>query len=183
MTTIKIRKMQILHLGCGMSKVPGAIGIDINTESAADIIHDLNIFPYPFKTTQFDRVIAENILEHLDDIPKVMAEIHRIAKKNAKILITAGHFSSLDSFTDPTHKHFFTSRTFDYFIPGTDLYKYHYSNVKFRKLKVCVGPVNTSNLLLQLLLRVINKYLIFYEKRFAFIFPVGVIMYELEVVK
>lgn len=177
------KKSNILHLGCGMDKKNGSIGVDINPKSSADIIHDLNIFPYPFPANQFKNVIADNIIEHLDDIPRVMKEIHRIAKKRARLSITTSHFSSMDSFTDPTHKHFFTSRTFDYFIPGTDLYRYHYSDITFKKIKIILGESNAKNFLLRLFLYVINKYMVFYEKRFAFIFPVGVIQYELEVVK
>jgi len=177
------RQRSILHLGCGNEKAPGSIGIDHNPRSGADVIHDLNRFPYPFPDNRFDRVIADNILEHLDDIPKVMEEIFRITKHGARVLISTGHFTAVDSFTDPTHKHFFTSRTFDYFIPGTDLYKYRYSPATFNKLNVSVGPANPTNPFLKFLLRLINRHLIFYEKRFAFIFPVGVITYELEVIK
>jgi SAM-dependent methyltransferase len=174
---------KILHLGCGMHKKAGSIGVDFNPKSKADIIHDLNKFPYPFKNNQFDLIIAEHIIEHLDNIPKVMEEIHRIARDGAKVLITTSHFTSVDSFTDPTHRHFFTSRTFDYFISGTELYKFHYSKAKFKKKSVVVGPINLSNPFLKLLLAVINKFLPFYEKRLAFILPVGVITYELEAKK
>jgi len=177
-----MKQKKILHLGCGMDKLPGSVGVDINKKSKADVIHNLDKFPYPFETNQFEIIVANNIIEHLDSVPLVMKEMYRISKKGAKILITTGHFSGLDSFTDPTHKHFFTSRTFDYFIPGTDLYKYEYADVTFKMVKVTVGP-NTSNLFLKVLLFFINKYVIWYEKRFAFIFPVGVISYELEVVK
>ena len=180
---MKRLKQQILHLGCGPQKIPGAVGVDINKNIGADIVHDLNKFPYPFKNNQFDRVIAENIMEHLENIPKVMEELHRICKNGAKLLITTGHFSGIDAFTDPTHKHFFTSRTFDYFIPQTDLYELQYSNAKYKKNKVILGPQNTNNFLLNILLKIINKYQVFYEKRLAFIFPVGTIKYELQVVK
>lgn len=176
-------KKKILHLGCGMDKVPGSVGIDINKKSKADIIHDLNKFPYPVGANRFKKIIAVNIIEHLENIPKVMEEIHRIAKKGAKLSITTGHFSGIDSFTDPTHRHFFTSRTFDYFVPGTDLFKLQYSKAKYKKIKVRVGPDNTRNILLKTILYFINKNLVLYEKRFAFIFPVGVIAYELEVIK
>ena len=177
------QKKTILHLGCGPHKIPGSIGVDINKNIGADIIHDLNKFPYPFKKDQFDEIVAENILEHLENIPRVMEELHRISKNGARLFITTGHFSGIDSFTDPTHKHFFTSRTFDYFIPGTDLYEYHYSKVKLKKLKVLLGPPQTNNFLLKILLKLINKYAVIYEKRFAFIFPVGVISYKLQIIK
>ena len=175
-------KKAILHIGCGPQKIPGSIGVDINKNIGADVIHDLNKFPYPFKKKQFDKIIAENIMEHLENIPKVMEELHRICKNGSKLLITTGHFSSVDSFTDPTHIHFFTSRTFDYFIPGTDLFEYQYSRARFRKIKTILGPEN-NRFPLNLLLKLINKYKVLYEKRFAFIFPVGVIKFELEVIK
>lgn len=176
-------KSKILHIGCGIDKKPGTVGVDINPKSQADIIHDLDKFPYPFPKNYFDAIYAYNIIEHLDNIPKVMEELHRISKNESKIYITTGHFSSLDSFTDPTHKHFFTSRTFDYFIPGTVLYKLRYSETKFKKIKVLVGPADEKNIFIKLVLAIINRYLIYYEKRFAFIFPVGVISYELQTIK
>lgn len=180
---MKRPRRKILHLGCGPQKIPGSIGIDINKKVNPDVVHNLDKFPYPFKDNQFDIVIADNIMEHLENIPKVMEELHRICKNGAKLLITTGHFSGIDAFTDPTHKHFFTSRTFDYFIPQTDLYELQYSNAKYKKNKVILGPENSNNLLLRLLLKLINKYAVFYEKRLAFIFPAGIIKFELEVIK
>lgn len=179
----KNSQSQILHLGCGLTKYPDSIGVDINPLTHADVIYDLNKFPYPFKDNQFSQIFADHILEHLDNIPKVFTEIYRITKPNGLLHITAPHFSSLDSFSDPTHKHFFTSMSFDYFIPGTRLYKLLYSNVNFKKIKVIVGPTNIANPLLKLLLILINKNLLMFEKRFAFIFPVGVIQFDLEVIK
>ena len=101
-------KKTTLHLGCGPQKKTGSIGVDFNKNINADVIHDLNKFPYPFKNNQFDKIIADNILEHLENIPKVIEELHRIAKNGAVLFVTTGHFSGIDSFTDPTHKHFFT---------------------------------------------------------------------------
>ena len=177
---MKKKSKNILHLGCGFQKKAGSIGVDINPRSKADVVHDLNKCPYPFKTNTFTEIYAENILEHLDNIPKVMEELHRICKKDSKIKIVTSHFTSVDSFTDPTHKHFFTSRSFDYFIEGEDLYKYKYSKAKFKKINVKLGPLDTKNFLINFILKLINKNIVFYEKRLAFIFPVGVIHYELE---
>ena len=179
----KQNKVSVLHLGCGNEKRLGAIGIDINPQSAADVIHDLNLFPYPFPANKFDTIIAEHVLEHLDNLIKVMEEIYRVAKPGAQLFITSSHFSSVDSFTDITHKHFLTSHSFDYLIPGTLLYKLNYSSVKFIKRNIWLGPKNVSNFILKIILKVVNSFTNFYEARFAFIFPVGVIYYDLEVDK
>lgn len=170
-----------LHLGCGPNKKPSSTGLDFNKNVHPDVLHDLDKYPYPFKNNQFEIIIADNIVEHIENIPKFMEEIHRICSHKAKVLITTGHFSGIDTFTDPTHKHFFTSRSFDYFIPQTDLYELQYSKAQFKKNKVVLGPQNSKSFMLNLLLKIINKHAVIYEKRFAFIFPVGVISYELEV--
>lgn len=178
-----MKKKSVLHLGCGKQKIPGSVGVDNNPRVKPDVVHNLNKFPYPFSSNRFDEIIAENIIEHLDNVIKAMEEIHRLAKPNAKIIISMGHFTSVDSFTDPTHKHFFTSRSFDYLIPGTDLYKYGYSKAKFKKTRVTLGPLNYPNPLVRLILALINKHPVLYESRFAFLFPVGSIQYELVVLK
>ena len=49
-----MEKIKILDLGCGKKKRPGSVGVDINPNSDADIIHDLNVFPYPFENSSFE---------------------------------------------------------------------------------------------------------------------------------
>jgi len=46
--------MKILDVGCGTNKHPGAIGLDYNPRTGADVIHDLNEVPYPFPDDEFD---------------------------------------------------------------------------------------------------------------------------------
>jgi len=47
---------RILDVGCGIHKQPGAIGIDRNPASRADVLADLDRFPYPFGDSSFDRL-------------------------------------------------------------------------------------------------------------------------------
>ena len=49
---------RILDVGCGQNKYPGAVGIDSNPRTQADVIHDLGITPYPFADTEFDEIIC-----------------------------------------------------------------------------------------------------------------------------
>ncbi len=39
--------MRILDVGCGINKLAGSIGIDRNPASRADVICELDQFPYP----------------------------------------------------------------------------------------------------------------------------------------
>jgi hypothetical protein len=63
-------------LGCGNKKREGAVGIDFNSRSTAEVIHDLNIFPYPLDDGSFDEIYFDNTLEHLDDVIRVMEEVY-----------------------------------------------------------------------------------------------------------
>lgn len=53
---------KVLDLGCGNKKRAGALGIDFNSRTAADVIHDLNVFPYPLESETFDKVYLANTL-------------------------------------------------------------------------------------------------------------------------
>lgn len=64
--------MKKLHLGCGEDIKEGYINLDFLKMDGVDVVHNLNKFPYPFEDNQFDEVYASHILEHLDDLAKVM---------------------------------------------------------------------------------------------------------------
>jgi len=169
---------KVLELGCGQKKVVAhSTSIDVNPRSRADLIHDLNRFPYPFADDSFDVVIAEHVLEHLDNVIGVVEEVHRIGRAGAKFYVEVPHFSSSEFFTDPTHRHSFSSRSFDYFVAGTDLAEFRYSNATFLKRRVHLSGFNRH------IERWVNRNLGLYERRFAFLYPGHVIRFELEVVK
>ncbi|MBI4829957.1 MAG: class I SAM-dependent methyltransferase [Candidatus Lindowbacteria bacterium] len=163
-----------LHLGCGNKKVVGALGIDFNPKSQADLIHDLSVFPWPLESDTFDRVICAHVLEHLDDIVRVMAELHRVCKDGAIIEIRTPHFSNVHSWDDPTHRYHFTTASFDYFQKG---HSFSYCDVDFeiseRKLTFGGSIINIpARLLCAISLR-------FYEKHCAFMMPAHNLMITL----
>ena len=127
--------MKILDLGCGLRKVPGAIGADRLPGSDADILMDLDAVPYPFKENQFDRVECLNTLEHAKEIVPVIREIHRILVPGGLLHIVVPHFSSLHAFSDLTHRHFFSSQSLDHFCGLFEEYR-HYALPLFEK-KAC----------------------------------------------
>jgi hypothetical protein len=51
------------------------------TGKRLDIKHDLNEYPYPITSNEYDVVIMSHILEHLENPFMAMAEAYRIAKK------------------------------------------------------------------------------------------------------
>jgi SAM-dependent methyltransferase len=173
---------RLLHIGAGRRKLRGAVTLDINPRLCPDVVWDLNVFPYPFPDDSFDLIVCEHILEHLQDVIRVMEELHRIAAPGGRVWIRVPHFSSLNFHTDPTHVHAFSSRSFDYLCEGTDLVQYDYSTVRFRKLvaRMTMRPLTPLN---RLLMRLINRYLSFYEEHLAYIIPGQELLFVLEVVK
>lgn len=106
-----------LDVGCGKDKVKGAIGIDINKDSAADVICDIEI-SLPFKDDTFDEVYCRQIVEHISDLIALMEEIWRVGKNGAKVRIEAPYYTSIGAFSNPQHRRYITERTFDIFLQG-----------------------------------------------------------------
>ena len=82
----------ILDLGCGKKKRPGTVGVDFSDRHEADVIHDLNNFPYPFLDSSVDHIYLDNVLEHLDHPLLVMEELYRILKPYATIKVIVPYF-------------------------------------------------------------------------------------------
>jgi len=110
-----------LNIGCGTDKQEGFIGIDILDLDGVDIVWNLEKFPWPLEDNSFDYIKACHIVEHINDLVGFFREILRIASNDAILRIETPHFSSSNSWADPTHvKHlslFFT----DPFTRGTYL--------------------------------------------------------------
>jgi hypothetical protein len=94
-----------LNLGCGEFKKEGYINLDNSPQTKPDIVHDLNLIPYPFPDNSMERVFAEHVLEHLDRPFAVMKEIHRICQPGAIVEIKVPHFSR--GMSHPEHCHGF----------------------------------------------------------------------------
>ncbi len=102
-----------LNLGCGEDYKSGWINLDFRKNVNADIKHDLNKIPYPFKNNSFNEILLKMILEHLDNPIKVLREVIRISKENAKIKIIVPHAFSYANNTDLQHKSRFTENSFE----------------------------------------------------------------------
>jgi SAM-dependent methyltransferase len=132
---------KILDVGCGQNKVPGAIGIDANPRSHADVLHDLGVFPYPFKENEFDEIICRHVVEHVPDVMGFISELHRIAKPRAHLKIVTPHYSNPDWATDPTHRNHFNSYSFMCFVPDRTPFPF-YTTAELRPLRTYVSLAN-----------------------------------------
>jgi len=172
----------VLDIGCGKKKQDaGAIGLDRQPGSAADILCELARFPWPVRDSCADKVFLSHFLEHQADVLRAMAEVRRIAKPGAEVVIVTPHYSSPDSYSDPTHTHHLGFHSFDYFVQDS-FENFTYGGGGFRLLerRLTFG----GNLLLDNLGRLCAALSVdFYEKHLAWVFPARNIFCRLEVVK
>ncbi|MCY3017803.1 MAG: class I SAM-dependent methyltransferase [Planctomycetota bacterium] len=169
---------EILDIGCGKAKTPGAVGIDVRSWPGVDIVHDLNCLPWPLAADRFDTVVCSHVLEHLTNVAAVMDEIHRVSKRGARVMIITPHFSSLNSWEDPTHAHHFARRSFSFF----DTQSEHCCTQ--RRMKLIWAELSFGGGLWDLIGRL--QYRCFpnlWEKHLSFIWRARNLTVELEVVK
>jgi SAM-dependent methyltransferase len=122
--------IKVLDIGCGRNKLPGSVGLDVVPLEGVDVVHDLNLPPYPFPANSFDFIRVIHVIEHCQSILKTMEEIHRIAKPNAEVEIVTPHHTDSSSWQDPTHIWHLNSRTFDFF--EDDFKTNYYSPARFK---------------------------------------------------
>lgn len=129
--------LRILDVGCGVNKFPGAVGIDINPATAADVVCNLDRFPYPFADHTFDGLRAIHVIEHLTDVIRAMEEFHRLVRPGGRVRIETPHYTDFSSFCDPTHKHHLNTFSFRYFGANDAGFGY-YTSRKFREISLRV---------------------------------------------
>ena len=111
-----------LNLGCGADIKEGYVNLDSKKLPGVDVVWDIEKLPLPFQNEEFDEVLANDILEHIDYIP-VLKDLHRILKVGGKLTVRVPHFTSKNNFADPTHKKMFSVFTFDYFVKNPEFRK------------------------------------------------------------
>lgn len=131
----------VLDVGCGRKKVEGAVGLDRVGVPGVDVVHDLEQYPYPFEPDTFDEIWARHVIEHLDSVIPFVDELHRIAKRGARVYIHTPHYSYSHSWRDPTHRWHFSTYTFEYFESGHPA-DYYAGTAKFRIVSVHVSLLN-----------------------------------------
>jgi hypothetical protein len=170
---------EVLNLGSGRKPRAGAVNLDRTAASAPDVVHDLDVRPWPFPDDRFHQVYAYDVVEHLADVVAAMEELHRICRNGASVEITVPHFSSANAFTDPTHRHFFSRFSFDYFEAGHELAFYSPARFRVARSNLIFRPGITN----RIVARLANRYPRSYETRWAWMFPAWFISVELKVVK
>ena len=169
-----------IDLGCGKKKRAGSIGVDWSDQHDADVVHDLNVFPYPFESSICDEIYIDNTLEHLDDVVRVMEEIHRICKPGGFVKVIVPYFRSVWACVDPTHKHFFTVNSLAYFDPDHIFcQRYDYSSARFKQEKLVFNETLNNRWTKKLVLKLANRWPSGYEYYLSHFYPLDDISFYL----
>jgi hypothetical protein len=106
-----------LNLGSGQRPLPGYINVD--KCGSPDILHDLEMFPWPWQDSCTEEVLMTHVLEHLGATTAtflgIIRELYRICKNNALVHIAVPHPRHDDFIGDPTHVRALTAESFELF--------------------------------------------------------------------
>ena len=108
-----------LNMGCGFKKLDDHWNIDIHPGCNPDEVVDLEQTPWPYEDNFFDKITADNIMEHLGQDPKVFTniikEMYRVSKDQAEWYINVPHHRCDLQWDDYTHVRALTAKTFRMF--------------------------------------------------------------------
>lgn len=119
-STAKGLKKKQLLIGCGTNKTKlmrlaeddgweDLTTLDIDPRVRPDVVHDLNVLPYPFEPNTFDEIHAYEVLEHCGKqgdwrfFFEQFNEFWRILKPNGIILASCPMWDSPWAWGDPGH--------------------------------------------------------------------------------
>lgn len=108
-----------LNMGCGFKKLNDHWNVDLSPKCNPDQVLDFNITPWPYEDNFFDKINADNILEHLGQSPDVFTniikEMYRVSKDQAEWFINIPHHRCDLFYDDYTHVRALTAKTFKMF--------------------------------------------------------------------
>lgn len=124
-----------LDIGCGASKQsPAWVGIDIRPLPGVDIVHDVEVYPWPLPDECVSVAVCSHLIEHINPhkggFLRFMDEVWRVLKPDAEFAIACPHGASPGYLQDPTHCNQVNETTWAYFDPlepntGGMLYKFY----------------------------------------------------------
>jgi hypothetical protein len=108
-----------LNMGCGFKKLNDHWNVDVEAKCNPDEVLDFEKTPWPYEDNFFEKITADNILEHLGQDPKVFTnvikEMYRVSVDQAEWFINVPHHRCDLFWDDYTHVRPLTAKTFRMF--------------------------------------------------------------------
>jgi len=113
-----------LDIGAGEIKRPNFIRLDKRKLPGIDIVHDLEVFPYPLPDECCLTIVGSHIVEHIKPWLMIdfMDELWRIMKVDGRLALSTPYAGSFGYWQDPTHCNGCNEATWTYFDPDLPLY-------------------------------------------------------------
>jgi hypothetical protein len=96
-----------LNLGCGQHKIDGYVNVDAIAAAQPDVVHNLEITPWPWPDSSVDEIVMRHSLEHMGAETKtffaIMQELYRVCRDGAPIYIHVPDPRHNSYLSDPTH--------------------------------------------------------------------------------
>lgn len=105
-------KPLMLNLGCGFNKLPGYVNVDAFAHCEPEVVHDLDVFPYPWADNSVDSIEYWHAMEHVKDWWGSFCECARILKYGGTLNIRVPDESSKTALTYRDHHHVFSEYSF-----------------------------------------------------------------------
>ena len=114
-----------LDIGCGENKQEGFVGMDKRALEGVDIVHDLEVFPYPLPDESCLCIVGSHIVEHIKPwlMIEFMDELWRIMKPLGQLALATPFGGSPGFWQDPTHCNGCNQATWQYFDSDYPLYE------------------------------------------------------------
>ena len=117
-----------INLGSGKDYMLGWLNVDILERAQPDLVLDLSQpVEFPLATTslhgtplclmegEVEQVYANNVLEHVPDLPALMANILRLLKVGGQFMVEVPYEHALTAWQDPTHVRALNERSWIYY--------------------------------------------------------------------
>ncbi len=168
-----------LVLGSAGKKEPDAVTLDIDPAHAPDVVHDLNMVPWPFEDNRFENITCHHSLEHLDGVAGPLGEMHRVCKKGGEIYIEVPHHTSWCA-NSPEHKLRFSYFSLDGYLEG-GITKWTTTERKFALIE---KKITFNRAFRRYFLHALfNRFPLYYERFWAYIIPAENLVFRLSPVK
>lgn len=108
-----------LDIGSNGHSPEGFIGLDKRELPGVQVVHNMEVLPWPFESESCSEIRASHILEHIKPwlTIDIFNEMWRILKPQGQAEIVLPMAGSPQFWQDPTHCNGFTEYTFQYFDP------------------------------------------------------------------
>jgi len=118
-----------LNVGCGNGPLEKTfqgnyfINSDIDTSPWSDFEFDITK-KWPFPDNYFEHIVANNVLEHVDNLIAVCSEADRCLEAGGVLQIEVPFIGSYNHGTDVTHRRGLTFESFNFLLQGSGNYLY-----------------------------------------------------------